>query len=187
MIGWHNAGTRTRVPQPILASPGKIVTHIDFLLPSQISGGNPSSSVSVAHQFRVTLKGNCCAAHPKKAENPSTAISSRLGYGFLRSTAPRDGRARMIRTFQKSACGVMMARRALANPRARHANSAKLPIKRYAPLLWDSRAMPPPYPRTIEDVDDAEEAELDRQIRGFPGVPRQAPMTSRAVNRGPQS
>ena len=71
MIGWHNAGTRTRVPQPILASPGTIVTHIDFLLPSHISGGNPSSSVSVAHQFRVTLKGNCCAAHLKKAENPS--------------------------------------------------------------------------------------------------------------------
>ena len=78
MIGWHNAGTRTRVPQPILASPGTIVTHIDFLLPSQISGGNPSSSVSVAHQFRVTLKGNCCAAHPKKAENPSTAIFRRV-------------------------------------------------------------------------------------------------------------
>ena len=71
MIGWHNAGTRTRVQQPILASPGTIVTHFAFLLPSHISGGNPSSSVLVAHQFRVTLKGNCCAAHLKKAENPS--------------------------------------------------------------------------------------------------------------------
>ena len=32
--------------------------------------------------------------------------------------------------------------------------------------------MPPRYARTMEDVNDAEEAELDRLIRGFPaGIP----------------
>ena len=64
----------------------------------------------------------------------------------------------------------------LANPRARHANSAKLPIKRYPPSPSDSGAMPPLYPRTMEDVDDAEEAEL-RWLEGrAPG--RIAPLPS---------
>ena len=38
--------------------------------------------------------------------------------------------------------------------------------------------MPPPYPRTIQDLDDAEEAELDRQIRGFPGGNAPSPPSS---------
>ena len=55
---------------------------------------------------------------------------------------------------------------------------AKLPIKREPPLSFRSDGMPPLFPRTMEDVDDAEEAELRRLEGRTPGGMAPSPSTA---------
>ena len=66
------------------------------------------------------------------------------------------------------------------NPRARPRHPAKLPIKRQPPLLSFRRnaSSVSGYPRTMEDVDDAEEAELRRLDGGAPGRIAPSPFSS---------